>query len=154
MDSDERRPDEIAANTKLEQATLAFAQSLAAAILAGTERDFDVTEPGIAVPSERPMPMAPPMTLPPDGPAKPRRGEYLWRRLAYMERKAAMAEFNAARLKPVRARPAFDCLAVTDLTDDTCKYPHDGATILFCGRQPNRGSYCADHARVCFARGE
>lgn len=103
--------------------------------------------------SERPMRLSAPVELPPDGPVKP---PSLWHHASRLEaaRRKQFAEDLEVRLaRPTRVRPPFDHLEVADLADDTCRYPHQGKTILFCGRLPKAGKpYCARHAKVCFVR--
>jgi hypothetical protein len=139
--------------TKLEHATEAFAANLASAILAGTERDY---EPAVYTePCDATRAYAPPVDIPPDGP----KTRQQLRRIAYelesMRRKQFSDDLKARLAPPLRERPAFDCLEVTDLTDETCRYPHEGHPILFCGRPPEAAgaAYCEQHARVCYGRG-
>lgn len=57
------------------------------------------------------------------------------------------------RPPPEIPQPAFKGLTILDLRSDSCRYiveESDAWTTLYCGLPKTKGSYCDDHARLCY----
>jgi hypothetical protein len=78
-----------------------------------------------------------------------------------IETGAALFErLNRARPVPAPVPPSpagtgFLSIALIDLDETHCRYPHgDGLAVRFCGQAKVEGSaYCAAHTKLCYVKG-
>lgn len=132
-----------------ESATQRFAELFARAIESGAESDIPEQSPQCS--TERPVIVA--LAAPLD-PLPPTRQQlyHIANALAQRRRREFAEDLRIRQATPAaHPRPSFGCYEIADLTDETCRYPHERhGAYLFCGRSSKRGSpYCARHHRRC-----
>ena len=148
MNPNEAEPEDKTRST-LERSTVAFASSLAEAILNKTERDFEITRESEDAPAcTTSLWYLPPAELAPDGPATPQKAHNISYRLAAKRRQEFAADLAIRNADSLTPKPRKNHFTVVDLTDSHCHYPVSDDPFFFCGAA-TKATYCREHARVC-----